>query len=279
MKHLILSALLVSGLAGASVQNALAQTTDTVTTTVTTTTTVKKKDKSFSIKLSVGDEDERAKKDSTKLANANKGRFVGGITFTRFDLGFSKLIDNGSFTLSPTNDFLDYKASKTSTVSFDVLQMGYRFNSNFKIYLAGGFDWTLIRLKKDITMKPNSPVLAYDTETIHFSKNRFSSSYVHIPLNFELRTKEGDNGKRFYFVIGPEVSFLLNGKVKQISEENGKQKFKDDYNFEPFRYGGTVRIGYGGLGIFTKYYANDMFASGPQKGLKNLAFGITLGLN
>ncbi|RZK81382.1 MAG: PorT family protein [Pedobacter sp.] len=278
MKRLIFSALLASGLAGATAQNTFAQ-ADTVTTvkTTTTTTTVKRGTK-FSLTLGVND-DERTKRDSTKKANANKARFVGGITFTRFDLGFSKLIDNGDFTLSPTNDFLDYKASKTSTVSFDVLQLGYRFNSNFKIYLAGGFDWTLIRLKKDITMQKNSPVLTYVTEDIQFSKNRFSSSYVHIPLNFELRTKENDNGKRFYFVIGPEVSFLLNGKVKQISDERGKEKFKDDYNFEPFRYGGTVRIGYGGLGVFTKYYANDMFASAPQKGLKNLAFGITLGLN
>ncbi|MHA4896745.1 outer membrane beta-barrel protein [Pedobacter sp. PWIIR3] len=276
MRHLILSALLVSGLAGASVQNAFAQ-QDTVTTVTTTTVTTKKK-KNFKINLNIGGDEEKAKKDSTKLANANKGRFVGGITFTRFDLGFSKLIDNGSFTLSPTNDFLEYRESKTSTVSYDLLQMGYRFNNHFKIYVAGGLDWTLIRLKKDITIKPNTPELAYDTETIHFSKNRFSSSYIHIPLNFELRTKEGDNGKRFYFVVGPEVGFLLNGMVKQISEERGKEKFKDDYTFAPFRYGGTVRIGYGGLGIFTKYYANDMFAGNAQKGLKNLSFGITLGL-
>jgi hypothetical protein len=279
MKHLIFSAIMVGGLAIATAPNAFSQ-QDTITTvkTTTTTTTTTKRGSKFSLTLGVSD-NEKSKKDSTKLANANKGRFVGGITFTRFDLGFSKLIDNGSFTLSPTNDFLDYKATKTSTVSFDVLQIGYRFNSNFKVYVAGGFDWTLIRLKKDITIQKNSPVLAYVNDDIQFSKNRLSSSYVHIPLNFELRTKENENGKRFYFVIGPEVSFLLNGKVKQVSDERGKEKFKDDYNFEPFRYGGTVRIGYGSLGIFTKYYANDMFASAPQKGLKNLAFGITLGLN
>jgi opacity protein-like surface antigen len=284
MKRLILTALMVSGLAGAIAPNATAQqdtvttTTKEVTTTTTTTTAKGKRNSRFSITLGIKDE-ERSKDDSLRKAKSNKARFVGGITLTRFDLGFSKLIDNGNFTLSPENDFLDYKASKTSTVSFDVLQLGYRFNSNFKIYIAGGFDWTLIRLKKNITMQPNNPVLTYVTDTVQFSKNRFSNSYVHIPLNFELRTKENDNGKRFYFVFGPEVSFLLNGKVKQISDERGKQKFKDDYNFEPFRYGGTVRLGYGGLGIFAKYYMNDMFASAPQKGIKNMSFGITLGLN
>jgi hypothetical protein len=216
-------------------------------------------------------------RDSLNKVNQHKARFVGGITFTRFDLGFSKLIDNGSFSLSPSNQFLDYQFGKTSHVSFDVLQLGYRFNSHFKIYLAGGFDWTLIRLKRDITMQKNAANLSYTNESIHFDKNRLSSSYLHIPLNFELRSKQND--KYFYFVFGPEISFLLNGKVKQISGERGKEKFKDDYNFAPFRYGANLRFGYDNLGVFVKYYANDMFDSVPQKGLKNMAFGLTLGLN
>lgn len=218
-------------------------------------------------------------KDTTGKVDPKKGRFIGGITFTRFDLGFTRLIDNGSFSLSPTNDFLDYRGGKTSTVSFDVLQFGYRFAPSFKVYLAAGFDWTHIRLEKDVTIQKNTPDLVALPETIHFSKNRFSSSYVHIPLNFELRTKENTKGKRFYFVLGPEVGFLLNGKVKQISDERGKVKEKDNYNFTPFRYGGTFRFGYGDLGLFAKYYASDMFETTAQKGLKSMAFGISLGIH
>jgi hypothetical protein len=79
-------------------------------------------------------------------------------------------------------------------------------------------------------------------------------------------------------VFGPEVGFLLNGKVKQVSKENGKEKFKDDYNLEPLRYGGNIRIGYGGAGLFFKYYLNDVFAKnqGPAD-YKNLNFGLTFG--
>jgi hypothetical protein len=268
MKTLILTAVMVSGLTffaglGASAQQ------DT-----TAKSNRKKFDLNYGVGITMG-----AKKDSTGKLDQNKGRFVAGITFTRFDLGFSKLVDNGSFNLSSTNDFLDYRSWKTSNVSFDVIQMGYRFNSNFKIYVAGGFDWTLIRLRKIITIQPDQPILTYKTENIAFSKNRFSSSYFHIPLNFEFRTKESNKGRRFYVVFGPEVAFLIDGKVKQISAENGKQKFNDDYNFSEFRYGGTLRVGTNGLAVFAKYYANDMFDSAPQKGLKNMAFGLTFGLN
>lgn len=267
MKRSMLTAVLVSGLTFIAALGASAQ--------QDSTNTIKRKkfDISYGVGISMG------KKDSTGKIDQSKGRFVGGITFTRLDIGFSRLIDNGSFDLSPTNDFLDYKGGKTSHLSFDLLQFGYRFNSNFKIYLAGGFDYTHIRLRRNITMQQNTENLSYVEENIAFSKNRFSSSYVHIPLNFELRSKENRKGNRFYFVAGPEVAFLINGKVKQISEENGKQKSKDDYNFSQFRYGGSVRIGYDSFALFAKYYANDMFDSTPQKGLKNMAFGITFGLN
>jgi len=268
MKTSILTAVVVSGLTFLASLGAVAQ-QDT-----TSKANRKKFDINYGLGITMG-----GKKDSTGKWDQNKGRFVGGITFTRLDIGFSKLVDNGSFDLSTANDFLDYKSWKTSTVSFDVIQMGYRFNSNFKIYVAGGFDWTLIRLRKNITIQPDQPTLTYTNDPIIYSKNRFSSSYFHIPLNFEFRTKENNKGRRFYFVVGPEVAFLIDGKVKQISDENGKQKFKDDYNFSNFRYGGSLRLGTNGLALFAKYYANDMFDSAPQKGLKNMSFGVTFGLN
>lgn len=279
MKRILITALFISGSLGLLVPNTYAQ-QDTTSTTTTTTTTVKrmKKNKSFTVNLGFGRED-AVRKDTTKQVAAPKGGFVGGITFTRVDLGFSRLVDNGSFSLSPDNEFLDYQGGKTSTFSFDVVQLGYRFNQHFKVYVAGGFDWTHIRLRKDITIQKNTSDLTFVEDDVQFSKNRFSSSYVHVPLNFELRTSENKNGKRFYFILGPEISFLLNGKVKQISSERGKQKFYDDYNFQAFRYGGSLRFGYGGIGLFTKAYFNDMFATTAQKGMTNMSFGITFGLN
>lgn len=269
MKTLILTAVLVSGLTFLAGSSASAQ-----------QDTTKSKKINYGKSITIGPVVlTNSDGDTIKRKDPNRARFVGGITFTRLDIGFSKLIDNGQFDLSPTNEFLDYRAGKTSNVSFDIMQFGYRFGSNFKIYIAGGFDWTNIRLKKDITMQKNTDQLTYTTDATNYSKNRFSSSYVHVPFNFEFRTSESSKGNRFYFVVGPEIGFLLNGKVKQISEEFGKVKVKDDYNFAPFRYGGTVRVGWNSLAFFAKYYASDMFDSAPQKGVKNMAFGLTFGLN
>lgn len=235
------------------------------------------KSKKTEVSLSIGKSDEsRSEEDGSKGSRHSGVSF--GLTFARFDIGFSKLIDNGSFTLSPENEFLEYDGWKTSNVGFDLLQFGYRFNSAFKIYLSGGVDWTHLRLERNITMRRNAPVLEYDESDIQFSKNRFSSTYLRIPLSFEFRTKEDKSGKKFRFIAGPDMGFLLNGRVKQKSNENGKQKFNDDYHFTKFRYGAFARIGYGGAGLYAKYYFNDMFEKSPaQKGLKNMAFGLSIG--
>lgn len=201
-----------------------------------------------------------------------------GITFARFDLGFATLMDHGSFTLQPQNQFLSYNQWKTSNVGFDVFQMGVRFSPNFKLFVSGGFDWTLIRLQNNITVLKDQPVLSYKQDSIQFSKNRFSSSYLRIPLSFDFRTNEDGHGNRWHFVTGPIGGFLLEGMVKQISQKFGKQKFYNQYNFARFEYGGFLRVGYGDFGIFAKYYANNMFENSPeQDGLRNFSFGLTLG--
>lgn len=208
----------------------------------------------------------------------NNSGFSIGLTFSRFDLGLTTLVDNGSFTLSKQNDFLRYRSWKSSNVGFDVFQFGYRVSDAFKVYISGGFDWTLIRLRENITILPNQLVLTYRRDSIQYSKNRFGSSYLRIPLSFDFRTHEDSRGNRAHFVIGPIAGILLNGRVKQISEENGKQKIDNDYHFAKVRYGGFLRMGYAGWGVFAKYYTNDMFENSPdQKGLRNFSLGLTFG--
>ena len=100
----------------------------------------------------------------------SQGRPFIGLTFSRFDLGLATLIDNGSFTLSPNNQFLSYRSWKTSNVGFDVFQFGYRFSHKFKIYISAGWDWTHIRLRQDITILPDHPVLTWVPDTVHYSR-------------------------------------------------------------------------------------------------------------
>ncbi len=269
MKRLLISALFCGLLTTVFAQTKM----DSVTAKTDTFKT-----KRHGYKLLIGYKTKTATDTVTPKVIKPASHFNFGITFSRFDLGFSRLIDNGSFTLSPKNQFLDYKGGKTSYVGFDVLQLGYRFNPYFKIYLAGGFDWTLIRLRQNITIQQNASTLTYTTDNVNYSKNRFSASYLRIPLAFDFRTKDNKNGNKFHITVGPEIGFLLNGKVKQISSDFGKKKFYDNYHFSQFRYGAYARAGYKNTGLFVKFYQNGMFENSPnQNGLKSMDFGLTFG--
>jgi opacity protein-like surface antigen len=246
-------------------------------TLVVITADTTKKDKHNRITIEFGNKDS-ADHDTTERKHKPESRFSAQFTLARMDLGLSTYLDKGSFTLSPENSYLEYETWKTSNFGLEVFQMGYRFNNYFKVYLGAGFDWNHIRLKENITFQKKQPTLTYVVDTIEFDKNRFSSQYLRVPLSFQLRTKDDQKGNKVNFVFGPEIGFLLNGKVKQISSERGKEKFKDDYNFNPFRYGVFARLGYGDFGVYTKYYFNDVFADGQGPvDFKNLSFGFMLG--
>lgn len=202
-------------------------------------------------------------------------RTFGGLTFTRIDWGFSRLVDRGSFTLGDDNQFLKYK--KASNFGFDIAQFGIRLNDAFKIYLSAGFEWNYLRLKKNIILDTDASPLTYTTSDTDYKKNIFTSTYLRTPLSFEWRSAPKASGRRAKVAFGAMMGTRLKG-TQRLKSRKSKQKFKDDYHLASFQYGAFARVGFGPLGVFTKYYLNDMFENSPQqKGLKNLTFGLTLG--
>lgn len=204
-------------------------------------------------------------------------RTFGGITFSRIDWGFARLMDDGKFTLSEDNKFLSYK--KSSNFGFDVAQFGVRVSDNFKTYLSAGFEWNYIRLKENILFEEGASSLSYETidrSDVDYRKNVFTSTYLRMPVTFEWRSDK-IRGDRVKVAFGAMTGVLLKGTQRLKSEKNGKQKFKDNYNLSTFQYGPFVRIGYDDIGLFAKYYVNDMFENSPaQEGLNNFTFGLTL---
>jgi hypothetical protein len=215
--------------------------------------------------------------DTTYTASKEPG-FSLGLTFTRFDIGLTTLNDNGSFKLSPQNQFLNYRSWRSSSIGFDVLQISYRFSSAFRIYTSGGFDWMNLRLRQSGTILRDQDVLTFVPDDIKYSKIRLRASYLRVPIALDFRTHDDADGRRFHFVGGLDMGLLLGSSFLQESEQNGSQKRSGDYHFTKFRYGPFVRVGYGGIGVFARYYVNDMFDDSPaQKGLRNFSFGMSVG--
>lgn len=218
------------------------------------------------------------KADSTDTPAVSKyPKTFGGITFSRIDWGFSRLINDGSFTLNENNEFLEYK--KASNFGFDIAQFGIRFSDQFKTYISTGFEWNYLRLKHNVLLDQDATPLDYSyPDDITYKKNVFTSTYLRVPLTFELRSKKFRNGDRAKLAFGAMTGILIKGSQRLKSREQGSQKFKDNYNLASFQYGAFARLGYDSMGVFVKYYFNDMFENSPnQDGLNNFTFGLTLG--
>lgn len=223
------------------------------------------------------------KEDSDKIDDKNTPtvskypKIFGGITFSRIDWGFSRLINDGSFTLNENNEFLEYK--KASNFGFDIAQFGLRFNDRFKTYISTGFEWNYLRLKHNVLLDQDATPLDYSyPDDITYKKNVFTSTYLRVPLTFEFRSKRFKNGERAKLAVGAMTGILIKGSQRLKSNEQGSQKFKDNYNLASFQYGAFARLGYDSMGVFVKYYFNDMFENSPdQQGLNNFTFGLTLG--
>ncbi len=215
-----------------------------------------------------GDDGEDGEKKST-------GKPIFGITFSRIDLGLMKPHHGGDFKMDGANEIFKYRPAKTVNFGFDVFQAGYRFNRNFKVFASAGFDWTYIRLRKDIIMDPDSsPYASATPATEDFSKNRLTSTYLRLPLTFEFRSDD----QRTKFAAGPITGFLLKGTQRYRNEDGDRIKRKGDFGYAPFQYGAFARFGVGDMGVYAKYYFNDMFDQSPAgQGIQNLTFGLTLG--
>src|SRR5690606_41466241 len=144
---------------------------------------------------------------------------------------------------------------------------GIRFNDQFKVYLAAGFEWNYWRLKQDVLLLENVTPLTYEDldPEAHYAKNILTSTYLRLPITVELRSRQLKNGKREKLAFGAMTGVLLKGTQRLKSEQNGKQKYKDTFNLRTFQYGPFVRLGYDTLGLFRTYSEHDLFDNVPQQ--------------
>lgn len=204
-----------------------------------------------------------------------RSQAIFGLTFSRIDFGLTRPMQGGSFKLDGDSEFLSYKPAKTLNFGFDVFQIGRKFTPSFRVFLSAGFDWTYIRLKQGLQFDPErSPYMFSTALPEDFSKNKLTSTYLRIPLTFEVK---GSRNMSPRIAVGPIAGVLLKG-TQRYRLDNGKTSIKHRgyHGFTPFQYGVFARVGSKHLGLYGKYYFNDLFEhSPPGAELRNLTFGLT----
>jgi len=108
-----------------------------------------------------------------------------------------------------------------------------------------------------------------------FSKGRKKvTSYESSGVRIKRYSRQG-----FRFGMGGYAGYRLGSHTKFVFKEDGnrdRDKEKDNFFLENFRYGLRAQIGWKGMELFGMYDLNNVFASGRGPDLNAITFGISL---
>jgi hypothetical protein len=118
------------------------------------------------------------------------------------------------------------------------------------------------------------------TITDNYKKNKFGLTYVDIPLELRFRSTPNAKNKSWKFALGFKAGVLIDSKVKVKQEDaNGNMKIYKEKRYSDlnrFRYGATVRFGYGPFNFFGFYSLAKLFDKGMGPDITPISMGISI---
>lgn len=220
---------------------------------------------------------------STKYTNKD-GDYKKHEGELEFSIGYNGLLENGSASLSAANKGLNLVNGKSTNVNLTYNHYFNIYKENVRFSVGLGLDWNNYRLAGDSSLRPNANKLTMFQDStngtaIDFTKNKLLARYATLPVMLHFNTNEGKNGKSLGISGGVELGYLINGRLKQVSEAKGKQKVNDSFNLNELRYGFIGRVNYGSVGIYGKYYPQSVFNKNEGPDLNTFCVGLTFGLD
>jgi len=203
------------------------------------------------------------------------------------DIGFNGYFNSDFSTdLAPADQFMDLNGSKSVTFSINFLQYNIglqRNKNNFGMVIGAGWTFYNYRTDQPYTFErdPNTgktigvPVSAERS----VEKNKITTSFINIPLLFELQVPSSEPFHRFYISAGPYCGFKIGGHTKLVYKENGnrvKDKGNDDINLTPFQYGAMVRVGYRFINLYATYNFSTFYTNNRGPELYPFTIGLSL---
>ncbi|MFI5220054.1 MAG: GIN domain-containing protein [Bacteroidia bacterium] len=232
-----------------------------------------KDDDNFHIDIDPGHDNE-----STTIHYHRGGKVTGH--WGGFELGFNNYSMQGfSANLPEGYEYLELNTGKSVAVNLNFFDYKTNILDYHLAFLTGlGVSWNNWKFTGDRTLIPNASELSAYYDTIDYSKNKLTVSYVTLPLLFEFNTNEYEK-KSFHVGTGIILGYRIDSHTKQkyeVNDKTRKVKTYDDFNLNPFRYDATLRIGYRGYTAFVSYGLATLFKFNQGPEMHPFTFGLAL---
>ena len=179
----------------------------------------------------------------------------------------------GAANGAPNNQTFNLNNGKTTNVNLWFFMQKVSIVKQ-AIFLKYGMGMEMYNFRYDsrVSYRKESYPYVYN-DSISFSKNKLFAGYLSVPLMLHINTTPG-NKKGFSFSAGVSAGYLVGSRVKQKSEERGKQKYKGDFDLSPFRTALIGELGIGPVKLYGSYSLNTLHDSYTRLEQYPFAVGI-----
>jgi len=243
--------------------------------------------------LYIADDSVWVKRKVTKVRrNHWAGLDLGINGFVNKDNSFD--LRNDEFTdPEDVTQFMELNYGKSWTFSINFLEHFFKIKGNKFGFVTGlGTEWNNYELKNNVRLTAKGGSNVFDNvngfnenytwgeidTVLNYSKNRFKTWFVNVPLLLELNTGHRAN-KSFHISAGAILGLNLQTKIKykyKIDGDTKKEKDKQSFNTNAFRTSLTVRAGYDWFNVFATYSLTPLFEKGRGPELYPFTVGVTL---
>lgn len=207
-----------------------------------------------------------------------------------FDLGVNGfLTSSGSNSLDSKDAYLDLNYGKSVVVNLNPLEKYIPIaGDRFGVLTGLGFQFNNYDLKTDNRLITTSATDSTKSQfgsfrdTINMesvTKNKFKATYLTIPILFEYNDAKLAR-KGFHISAGMVFGYRIGSKNKMKyttpGGNNKKDKYREDFNLNPFSMALTTRVGIGWLNMFATYNLSPLFQKGKGPELYPFTVGLTL---
>jgi len=205
-------------------------------------------------------------------------------SWTGISFGLSNFVNkDNSISRAAGDEFMDLNTGKSWNLNFNFAQYSVNLiNNKFGLVTGLGLEINYYRFDNRNTIQEDpAGVIISENLPIEWNieKSKFVTTYATLPLLLEFHTSSSQR-EGIVISAGLISGLKLGAKTKIVYEENGdkkKEKTRDDFNLNPFRYGLTARLGVGDVLVYGTYYLNPLFESGKYSGSEDL-YPISVGI-
>ena len=213
------------------------------------------------------------RKDRNRSARYRKVRTRYGLV----DFGVSTLSSPTTYRLENGIDPFELRLLKSLNINLHLVQQRVSLATrNLNLVYGLSIESHRYRFDNPVVLLDDTPEVEFAFfEDRKFKKNRLAYTYLSVPLMFNFKSNPKYPYRSFHLSAGGFAGILLGANFK-TKEKGNKEKIKDNYGLNTFRYGLRTEIGYGPLIFYGTFALNDLFDKDKDNGYKVKPFSIGL---